>query len=127
MDSSSESDSEDDDDDSEESDRDSDDPTAQLIKSAREEAEKAERKIKKNAAKAQALELAKKRKKKEAVSPPKMSLTGRQDRAPIECFSCGGPHLKKDCPQGGGKNGFGGKRQYQGGHGGNSKKARTSR
>lgn len=107
----------------------------QLIKSTREEmARKAkeERKSKKKAEKAQSMELAKKRKKKEVKLNPNMtSLSGRQEAPPrqkMECFNCGGAHMKRDCPKpSGGGGGDRNKRPHEGTQGGFAKKAKVGR
>lgn len=100
---------------------DDDDPTSELIKASRHEAAeraKAERKAKKKAEKAQSLELARQRKKKDVKLNGLTSLSGRQESlGGRTCHKCGGPHLIKDCP----------KRGFEGGDRGFSKKARTSR
>jgi hypothetical protein len=98
----------------------------ELIRASRQEAAqkvKAERHAKRKAEKAQLQEFSKKRKKKEVKLNTNMtSLTGRQDRPDSRaCFTCGGPHLKVDCPRG--QNG-GQKRFFQGSDDGPSPKAR---
>ncbi len=101
------SDSDDDGESSESSDSDdnSDDPTSAMIIASRQEAAdraKAERKAKKRAAKAELEELAKKRRKEVVNLNGLTNLSGKQDRkqqAPpgVNCYTCGGPHFKKDC------------------------------
>jgi hypothetical protein len=98
-----------------------------MIKAERRQAAeraKNELKAKKRAAKAEAGQMAKKRRKEQpAVNLNNLtSLSGtRQDRpapqppAGMECFNCGGNHFKKDCPNGG-------KRGYQGGNDGRPRK-----
>lgn len=104
MEDSSESDDEDDEDEesgSSDSESDSDDPTSALIKASRQEAAdraRADRKAKRHAVKAEADELAKKRRKDVVNLNGLTSLSGRSAAAPA-CYSCGGPHLKKDCPK----------------------------
>lgn len=128
---SSESDSEDDDEDddsSEGSSSDSDDPTSSLIKdSRREAAERAreERKFKRRAEKAEAEEIARKRRKNDINLNGLTSLSGRQEKiipraipADVKCFNCGGNHFKKDCTEK--------KRNYHGGDDGPPRKARRS-
>ncbi|TAQ87722.1 hypothetical protein B7494_g3941 [Chlorociboria aeruginascens] len=93
------------------------DPTKSLLKESREAVVKqlkAERKAKRRAERAESVDLAKKRKKKEVKlnSAGLTSLTGRQDwqDSPKACHMCGGPHLKAQCPQITNEN----KRHYQG-------------
>lgn len=106
---------------SEDSGSDENDPTNDLIKASRQEAAeraKAVLKAKKKAGKAQSLELARQRKKKEVNLNGLTSLSGRQEGlGGRTCHKCGGPHLQKDCP----------KRGSNGGDRGFSKKARISR
>lgn len=130
---SSESNSEDDEDsDQSESENDSDDPTSELIRASRQEAvdrAKAERHAKKRAAKAEAEQIAKKRRKNEVNLNGLTSLSGRQERQPVvpkdlKCHSCGGNHFKRDCPnQGRNQN----KRGHQGGDDGRPRKAIKSK
>jgi hypothetical protein len=139
----SESDSEEDEnEDSEDSSSDDDDLAGDLIRASRQEAAdraKAERKAKKKAEKAQLVELARHRKKKEVNLNGMTSLSGRQTNAP-KCFSCGGPHVKADCPTlvdsrkcyncGGphlAKQCTENKRRFDGPQGGFAKKARVSK
>ncbi|PBP16022.1 zinc knuckle protein [Diplocarpon rosae] len=127
-DSESEDDDEDEDDKSEASGLDdhSDDPTSALIRSSRQEAAdraRAERKVKKRAAKAETEEAARKRRKEIVNLNGLTNLSGKQERkqqvpAGVTCYSCGGPHYKKDCP----KN----KRGYLGGDDGPSRKSLRS-
>ncbi len=117
-------------DDSINEDSDSDDPMAQLIKLGRHDAAehaKEQRKAKKRAAKEELEQMAKKRRKQDVNLNTDVnlkgltSLSGRQDFQPkpsIECFRCGGPHQKKDCPEI--------KRGFQGGDDKSSKKSRRS-
>ncbi|KAK0122008.1 hypothetical protein ONS95_010273 [Cadophora gregata] len=99
MEDSSETDDEDDESKSSGSDSDSHDPTGALIKASRQEAAnraRAERKAKKRAAKAEAEELAKKRRKDVVNLNGLTSLSGKSAPVPA-CYNCGGPHYKKDC------------------------------
>lgn len=128
-----ESDSEDDEDsDSSEAENDSDDPTSELIRASRQEAvdrAKAERHAKKRAAKVEAEQIAKKRRKNEVNLNGLTSLSGRQERQPtvpkdLKCHGCGGNHFKRDCPnQGRNQN----KRGHQGGDDGRPRKAVKSK
>ena len=122
-DSSSEEDDEDDEEESEEDSSDDDDPASELIRASRHEAAeraKAERKAKKRAEKAESEKLAKKRKKTEVKLNGLTSLSGRANTFNGACFTCGGPHHKKDCPQ---QN----KRGYRGGDDGPPRKAIKTR
>ncbi|KAI0999725.1 hypothetical protein K3495_g8471 [Podosphaera aphanis] len=95
--------------DSESSD-DDDDPLSQLIKTTRREVAenaKAEKKSNKRTVKSESEQPVKRRRKdeilKEDVNLKELtSLSGRQ-KAPskpkIECYSCGGPHRKSECPK----------------------------
>ncbi|KAH9209852.1 hypothetical protein DL95DRAFT_427972 [Leptodontidium sp. 2 PMI_412] len=100
MEDSSESDNdEDEESNSSDSGSDSDDPTSALIKASRQEAAdraRVERRAKKRAAKAEADEIAKKRRKDVVNLNGLTSLSGKSAPVPA-CFSCGGPHYKKDC------------------------------
>ncbi|CAL3968836.1 unnamed protein product [Diplocarpon coronariae] len=96
-----------DEDDKSEPDDGSDDPTSALIKASRQEATdqaRAERKVKKRAAISGSEGAAKKRKKEMVNLNGLTSLSGKQERtqqvpAGVSCYSCGGPHYKKDCPK----------------------------
>jgi hypothetical protein len=121
----SEGDDEDEDNDSSEcSSSDSDDPTSNLIKASRREAaERArdERKFKKRAEKAEAEDIARKRRKNDINLNGLTSLSGRQERPippDVKCFNCGGNHFKKDCKEK--------KRSYHGGDDGPPRKARKA-
>ncbi|KAH7348688.1 hypothetical protein BKA65DRAFT_550749 [Rhexocercosporidium sp. MPI-PUGE-AT-0058] len=99
MEDSSESDDENEESGSSESGSDSDDPTSALIKASRQEAAdraRAERKARKRAAKAEADEIAKKRRKDVVNLNGLTSLSGKTAPVPA-CYNCGGPHFKKDC------------------------------
>jgi hypothetical protein len=124
---SSESDSEDDDEDndsSEGSSSESEDPTSSLIKDSRREAAdraRAEWESKKRAEKAEAEEIARKRRKNDINLNGLTSLSGRQERPippDVKCFNCGGNHFKKDCREK--------KRSYHGGDDGPPRKARKA-
>ncbi|KAH8588968.1 hypothetical protein B0O99DRAFT_343683 [Bisporella sp. PMI_857] len=103
---------------------DSDDPAAELIRATRAEAAlaaKEEQKGKKKSEKKKTAQLAKDRKKKEVNLNGLTSLSGRGVPT-IECFNCGGPHKKQDCPKGSRK------RAPPDGQGGNfTKKSRITR
>ncbi|CAG8975634.1 hypothetical protein HYALB_00008393 [Hymenoscyphus albidus] len=99
-------------------DGDSDDPMNNLIKTSRAEATqrlKAERKAKKKAEKSKTADLAKQRKKKAVNLNGLTSLSGSQSRSSSgpsgpprgPCYSCGGPHMRAECPDN--------KRRYPGG------------
>lgn len=132
---SSDSDSEkdEDDEDSEDSEDDSDDPTQQLIKAGRREAGdrvRAERKAEKRKAKEELEDASKKRRKNQVNLNDNdnlknlTSLSGKPEparRVPpgTECYNCGGPHFKSDCPNP--------KRIYKGGDDGRPRKARKAK
>lgn len=83
-------------------DDDDSDPTSQLIKSTRLEVQKADLRAKKRQAKDELKNMAKKTRQAEVNLNNLTSLSGRQEVSPktkIECYSCGGPHRKIDCPR----------------------------
>ncbi|POS87757.1 hypothetical protein EPUL_001069 [Erysiphe pulchra] len=83
-------------------DDDDSDPTSQLIKSTRREVQKADLRAKKRQARDELKNMAKKTRQTEINLNHLTSLSGRQEVNPkskIECYSCGGPHRKIDCPR----------------------------
>ncbi|CZT06888.1 hypothetical protein WAI453_012851 [Rhynchosporium graminicola] len=127
MEDSSDSDDEEDESGSSESEEDSDDPTSALIKASRQEAAdraRTDRKAKKRALKAEADELAKKRRKDVVNLNGLTSLSGSKQAptpAAITCYNCGGNHFKKDCLAGTNK------RSYKGEDDGPPRKSFKSR
>jgi hypothetical protein len=84
------------------------DPTSELIRTSRHEAverARADRKAKKRAEKAESEKLAKKRKKAEVkLNDPDLIVTsgrisGIGGTFTGSCYTCGGPHIQKFCPQ----------------------------
>ncbi|KAI6246746.1 hypothetical protein HI914_05091 [Erysiphe necator] len=77
-------------------------PTSELIKTTRREVEKADLRVKKRQAREELKHhLAKKARQAEVSLNHLTSLSGRQEvnsKSKMECYSCGGPHRKIDCP-----------------------------
>ncbi|CAD6505465.1 BgTH12-00956 [Blumeria graminis f. sp. triticale] len=89
--------------DSENTNSDDEDPTSQLIRATQREMKKnTVNKPTKRSSRANSVQSTKKRRKEEVNLNKLTSLSGRQEITPksqIECFSCGGPHRKSECPR----------------------------
>ena len=111
----------------------SDDPSKGYYNDSRETEAiarlKKQRKAKKHKEKAALLKQGKDRKKKEVNLNGLTSLSGKAAPQRGPCHHCGGPHLKRECPElsGGDGSRFQGKRGFQGGDDGPPRKTVKAR